>query len=66
MQDYFQFNSYQQIEEIKIYDSIGKLVKSEKVESQEGRINLEILSEGIYFASFRKEKTISVYKLLKL
>jgi hypothetical protein len=66
IQNYFQFNSYQQIDEIKIYDSIGKLIKSEKVESQEGRINMEILSEGIYFASFRKEKTISVYKLLKL
>ncbi len=66
VQNYIQFKSNQLIDEITIYDSRGKLLKSEKVNSQEGQINLEILSEGIYFASFRKEKTISVYKVLKL
>ena len=66
VKDYFQFKSNQLIDDILIYDSRGKLITSEKVNSQEGRINLKILSEGIYFASFRKEKTISVYKLLKL
>ncbi len=64
--DYFQYKSSKGIDEILIYDSRGKLIKSEKINSQEERINLEILSEGIYFASFRKEKAISVYKLLKL
>ncbi len=66
IQNYFQYKSNQLIDEILIYDSRGRIIKSEKVNSMEGRINLEILSEGIYFASFRKEKTISVYKLLKL
>ena len=66
VQDYFQYKSNDKIKTIEVYDSRGKLIKSEQVNSMEGRINIGVLSEGIYFASFRKEKTISVYKLLKL
>ena len=66
IQDYFQYKSREKINTIEVYDSRGKLIKSEQVNSMEGRISLGVLSEGIYFASFRKEKTISVYKLLKL
>jgi hypothetical protein len=66
MHDYFQFKSNQKIDEISIYDSRVKLIKSEQVNSMEGRINIGLISKGIYFASFKTEKTILVYKFLKL
>jgi Secretion system C-terminal sorting domain len=66
VQNFFQFKSNQRINEISIYDSRGKLITIVNVNSMEGRINLGIISEGIYFASFRKEKTILVYKFIKL
>jgi hypothetical protein len=65
VQDYFQYKSKQQIDEIIIYDSRGKLIKREFVNSMEGRINVGVISEGIYFASFKKDKIISVHKFLK-
>jgi len=66
LQDYFQFNSSQIIDEINIYDICGKLLKCERVNSLEGRINLGMISKGIYIASFKKENNISVYKFFKL
>jgi hypothetical protein len=66
VQDYFQFKSSQIIDEINIYDICGKLLKSERVNLLEGRINLGMISRGIYIASFKKENNISVYKFFKL
>ncbi|MBK9636893.1 MAG: T9SS type A sorting domain-containing protein [Bacteroidetes bacterium] len=65
VQDYFQYKSKHQIDEVIIYDSRGKLIKREFVNSMEGRINVGVISEGIYFASFKKNKIISVHKFLK-
>lgn len=65
VQDYFQFKSIHKIDEIIIYDSRGRFIKSELVNSTEGRINLGSISDGIYVALFRKEKSISVHKFFK-
>ncbi|MBK9638300.1 MAG: T9SS type A sorting domain-containing protein [Bacteroidetes bacterium] len=65
VQDYFQFKSIHKIDEIIIYDSRGRWIKSELVNSTEGRINMGSISDGIYVALFRKEKSISVHKFLK-
>ena len=65
MQDYFQFKSIHKIDEINIFDSRGRLISNKKINSSEGRIDLGIISDGIYFATFGKEKTISVHKFHK-
>lgn len=65
IQNYFQFSAKQQIDEVTIYDSRGKLIKSENVNALEGRIEFDVLSEGIYFAIFRRESDFSVHKFLK-
>ncbi|MBK9637798.1 MAG: T9SS type A sorting domain-containing protein [Bacteroidetes bacterium] len=65
VQNYFQFSAKQLIDEVTIYDSRGKLIKSENVNALEGRIDFDVLSDGIYFAVFRKERDFSVYKFLK-
>jgi hypothetical protein len=65
VQDYFQFQSIHKIEEIIIYDSRGRFIKSELVNSTEGRIYLGSISDGIYVALFKKEKSISLHKFLK-
>lgn len=65
VQDYFQFQSIHKIDEVIIYDSRGRWIKSEKFNSTEGRINLGLISDGMYVALFRKEKSISVHKFLK-
>jgi hypothetical protein len=41
------------------------LISNKKINSSEGRIDLGIISDGIYFATFGKEKTISVHKFHK-
>jgi hypothetical protein len=65
VQDYFQYKSAGRIDEIKIVDSRGRFIKSEKVNAREGRIDVGDVSAGVYFASFSNEKSISVYKFLK-
>jgi hypothetical protein len=65
VQDYFQFKSIHKIDEINIFDSRGRLISNKKINSSEGRIDLGIISDGIYFATFGKEKTISVHKFHK-
>ncbi|MBK7964473.1 MAG: T9SS type A sorting domain-containing protein [Bacteroidetes bacterium] len=65
IQNYFQFSAKKQINEFTIYDSRGKLILSENVNAVEGRIEFDILSAGIYFAVFRRERDFSVQKFLK-
>ncbi|MBK7886772.1 MAG: T9SS type A sorting domain-containing protein [Bacteroidetes bacterium] len=65
VQDYFRFQSIHKIEEIIIYDSRGRFIISELVNSTEGRIYLGSISDGIYIALFKKEKSISLHKFLK-
>jgi Secretion system C-terminal sorting domain len=62
---YFQFKSNNRIDEIKIYDCRGRFIKSERVNSMNGRIDLDLFSEGLYFATFVNKKTISVHKFFK-
>ncbi|MBK9401743.1 MAG: T9SS type A sorting domain-containing protein [Bacteroidetes bacterium] len=64
--DFLQFQTINLIEEVLIFDSRSRLIKSVQINAFEGRIDLKELVEGIYFASFRSEKTISVHKFLKL
>lgn len=66
VQDYIQYLSTVRIDEVIIFDIRGRLIKSEKVNSMVGRIDIGTISSGIYFALFKKEKTISLYKFIKL
>ncbi len=65
IKNYFQFSAKQKIDEVAIYDCRGKLIKSENVNALEGRIEFDVLSAGIYFAVFRRERDFSVQKFLK-
>jgi hypothetical protein len=65
IQNYFQFNAKQLIDEVAIYDCRSKLIKSENVNALEGRIEFDVLSGGIYLAVFRRESDVSVHKFLK-
>lgn len=65
IQNYFQFSAKESIDVVTIYDSRGKLILSENVNALEGRIDFDVLSEGIYFAVFRRESDVSVQKFLK-
>lgn len=60
------FKAINIIEEILIFDCSSRLIKSVQINDLEGKIDLMGLVQGIYFASFRSEKTISVHKFLKL
>jgi len=64
--DFLLFQTLNVIDEIQIFDCSSRLVRSVKTNAREGKIDLRELVEGIYFASFRNEKTISVHKFLKL
>lgn len=64
--DFLQFQTINSIEEILIFDSSSRLIKSVQINAKEGKIDLMGLLQGIYFASFRSEKSISVHKFLKL
>ncbi|MBK9317610.1 MAG: T9SS type A sorting domain-containing protein [Bacteroidetes bacterium] len=65
-QDFLNYKAHRKIEEIRIYDCIGKLVMHETVNSSEGRIDLEGLSNGIYFATFINGRNSSIYKCIKI
>jgi len=64
--DFLLFQTVKNIREIQIFDCSSRLVKSVKINAREGKIDLRELIDGMYFASFRSEKTISVHKFLKL
>jgi hypothetical protein len=64
--DFLQFQTINSIEEVLVFDSSSRFIKSVQINASEGRIDLKGLVQGIYFASFRNEKTISVHKFLKL
>ena len=63
---FLQFQTVKLTEEVLIFDSSSRLIKSVQINAREGRIDLTELVAGIYFASFRNEKTILVHKFLKL
>lgn len=52
--------------DVYIYDIQGKLVKEEKsITSQDKTINVQTLSQGLYFIQVRSGATVSVRKLIK-
>ncbi|MBK9639392.1 MAG: hypothetical protein IPO63_16905 [Bacteroidetes bacterium] len=62
--DYFQYESKQKIDEIIIYDSRGKFIISEQVNSRGGKLILELFPR-VFILPCLEKKAISVYKFLK-
>ena len=65
--DIVHFKSTKLISEIKIYNTLGKLVKSFLVNTNEGSINLSTLTTGMYMTVFYDEnnKRVVMKRLLK-
>jgi len=66
VQELLNYKSDLRIEEIKLYDCMGKLILREKINSTGGSLNVEELSDGIYFATFINGRNISFYKFIKI
>jgi hypothetical protein len=63
--DILQFSTIKPLEEVVVYDSVGRIIKKVQVNSREGRIDLKELAQGVYVAKFRSGKIISAYKFFK-
>jgi len=63
--EYFTFNSSEQIQLIIIYDAAGKLIKSINQPNQNEAIVIDFLKSGNYFLNFVSEKGNQVKRVVK-
>lgn len=55
----------EKINQINIYDSNGKNVKSQKINSEKGSIDVSALTKGMYIISGNTEKGTETFKIIK-
>jgi hypothetical protein len=62
VKDWLQIKSNAKIENIEIYDQIGRLVSTQKYNP---KINVENLESGIYYLKINSQKKIFTQKFIK-
>jgi hypothetical protein len=65
VKDVLHYTSKEKVQEIAVYDAAGKIIQSHKVNSDQGKIDVSALNNGMYIISGKTEKGTEAFKVIK-